>query len=205
MFAFARGALSLVSIVSLCGACDGGREASGERLPPPGQEREPAERERPEFTPLAGGLTWRAEEPFVLRPPENEMRAAEYDVRGHPEATLGIFYFGREQGGGGTVQSNVDRWVAQFTQPNGGESRDAATIAEREVNDIRVTTVDVRGTFVGRLGMGGQDPPRPDWRLVGAIAQGPQGLVFFKLTGPEAGIAAASEAFEHLVASIHPE
>jgi hypothetical protein len=186
-------------------ACDRNPGGSTERARPPApatSRPEPAPR-APARTASAGGLTWEAPAPFVSQPPANAMRAAEYEVRGHPDATLAVFYFGAGQGG--DVQSNLDRWLGQLSQPDGRPTREAARIENRRINELPVTTVDATGTFVGRLGMGDTAPERPGWRVLGAIAEGPQGAVFFKMTGPAAGVEAAAEAFEALVQSIQPQ
>jgi hypothetical protein len=168
-------------------------------------EPAPVERARalPERELIAGGLSWSADAPFVRRRADNEIRSAEYGVRGYEEATLGVFHFPPSEGGGGSVDENVDRWVGQFTQPSGRASREVARVEPREVGDLRVTVVDIEGTFVGRMGMGGPTEPREHWRLLGAIAEGPEGLVFFKLIGPDDAVAAAQDAFDALVESIH--
>jgi hypothetical protein len=130
------------------------------------------------------------------------MRAAEYAVRSHPEAELTVFHFDRAEGGGGTVEQNVERWVGQFEQPDGRPSREAARVERATVAGIAVTTVDVRGTFVGMRGMGGPGTPREGWRMLGAIAEGPRGMVFFKLTGPEAAVDESEGGFRALVESV---
>ena len=174
-----------------------------------GSEPEPrasaprADEEQPEMRPIAGGVTWRVEEPLAARASANAMRAAEYGVRGHADATLAVFYFGDQEGGGGSVESNIERWLGQLEQPDGRPTASVAVRGEREVNGMQVTTVDARGTFIGRLGMGGGGR-NPGWRVLGAIVAGPRGLVFFKLTGPEAAVGAAEAAFEHLVESLEP-
>jgi hypothetical protein len=43
------------------------------------------------------------------------------------------------------------------------------------------------------------------YRLLGAIAEGRGGNVFFKLTGPSKTIAAQQAAFDQMLASIQPE
>lgn len=181
--------------------------ACGESSSSPLRASQPANGpdDEPIMRPIAGGVSWVAEEPFVYRRPDNEYRAHEYTVRDQPDVTLAISHFAAAEGGGGDVQANIDRWVGQFEQPDGSESRAAAQVDSREVNDLRVTTVDLTGTFVGRMGtaMGGQ--PRAGWRMLGAIVEGEQGLVFLKLTGPAAGVASAEDAFERVVASLHPE
>jgi hypothetical protein len=133
------------------------------------------------------------------------MRAAEYVVAGDAgEAELTVYYFGAGQGG--SVQANLDRWVAQMTQPDGRDSKDVATIAERQVAGLKITTLDVSGTFDGGMGpmMAHKPEPQPDQRMLGAIADGPQGPVFFKLVGPQATVAAAEPAVRVLVGSLKP-
>jgi hypothetical protein len=131
------------------------------------------------------------------------MRAAEYGVRDFADAELSVFYFGRDQGGG--VDENITRWVDQFQQPDGSSSRGTAQIERTEVAGMPVTTVEAAGAFVGMRGMGAPSGPRPGFRLLGAIVQGPEGMVFFKLTGPATAVDAAEGAFRTLIQSIHPE
>ena len=195
------------------GACSGDSEpTSHSRAPEPssseaasaptvGDERTaPTEQGRP----TAGGLTWQAEAPLVARRPANTMRAAEYGVQGHDDATLAVFFFGHEQGGGGSVGANIARWLGQLEQPDGRSTEAVAKRSEREINGVRVTSIDAKGTFVGQLGMGTPVERRPGWRVLGAIAAGPQGLVFFKLLGPEAAVDEAEGAFERLIESLQP-
>ncbi len=153
----------------------------------------------PEFQPVAGGVGWTAEEPLVWGRPSNDMRDAQYTVRGVAGVELTISHFDPDVGGGGDVDANVERWVGQFDPV---ESR---ATERREIQDLPVTILDVSGTFVGRQGMGPTGPPRPGTRMLGAIVEGPRGLVFFKLLGPAAGVEASREAFDALVATIHPE
>jgi hypothetical protein len=42
-----------------------------------------------------------------------------------------------------------------------------------------------------------------DALLLGAIAKGPQGSVFFKLVGPRASVEGARTAFDQLLESLH--
>jgi hypothetical protein len=43
---------------------------------------------------------------------------------------------------------------------------------------------------------------KPGWRLSGAIIEAPEGLVFFKCTGPAVTIEKAGKEFEELVKSV---
>jgi hypothetical protein len=185
--------VALAALIAGCGS---------EPEPTPAREPISAD-EAPEMRPIAGGVTWRADAPLAQRASANSMRAVEYGVRGHADATLAVFYFGDQEAGGGSVESNIARWLGQLEQPDGRPTASVAERGEREVSGMHVHTVDARGTFVGRLGMGGAGT-HPGWRMLGAIVAGPRGLVFFKLTGPEPAVAAAEVAFERLVDSLEP-
>lgn len=157
--------------------------------------------------PHAGGLTWQANKPLQSRPPASAMRAAEYAVAGDgpdTEATLTVYFFGTGQGG--SVQDNVNRWVGQFSQPDGKSSQEAATITKVASGSVPITKVDLRGTYNGGMApmMGQPSKPLDNQRLLGAIAEGPQGPVFFKLIGPSATVDSAQGAFDELVSSIKP-
>lgn len=148
----------------------------------------------------AGGLTWTAPDAFVRKPPKSSMRVAEYSLTGAPQAELGVFYFGADQGG--SVDANMARWVGQFTQPDGSPTQSKRS--ERDVKGIKVSLVEATGTFGGGMSMPGGPAPTimQDAMLLAAIAKGPEGSVFFKLTGPKAAIEGARAAFDELIASI---
>lgn len=155
-----------------------------------------------EAPPTAGGLTWRAPAPFVRRTPKSSMRAAEYGIDGETGAELSVFYFGADQGG--SIEDNMKRWVGQFTQADGSETK--AKRDERNVKGIPVALVEAKGTFSGGMAMPGGMPPvsQNDAMLLGAIAKGPNGAVFFKLTGPRAGLEKSRAAFDGLIESLTP-
>ena len=149
----------------------------------------------------AGGLTWKAPAAWKVDPPR-QMRVATYKVpaaKGDTdEAECAIFYFG--QGQGGSVEDNLKRWYGQFTQPDGKSSEAAAKTKKEKLAGVDVTTVDLSGTFASG-GMMGPSTPKPGYRLLGAIAEGPEGAVFFKLTGPTKTVEAARPAFQKMLAS----
>jgi hypothetical protein len=99
---------------------------------------------------------------------------------------------------GGGVQANIDRWVGQF------EKTDGAPIQRQDaINGLLVTTVDVSGTFKGGgAAMGQSSASKSGFRLLGAIAQGPEGEVYFKLTGPTKTIATAQGEFQAMLQSL---
>ena len=148
----------------------------------------------------AGGLTWNAPEPFIRRAPKSSMRVAEYGLKGSPQAELGVFYFGADQGG--TVEANMTRWIGQFSQHDGSETK--AKRSERDVKGVKVSLVEATGIFGGGMAMPGGPAPiaQPDAMLLGAIAKGPDGSVFFKFTGPRAALEEARRNFDALIDTI---
>lgn len=150
---------------------------------------------------LAGGLTWEAPAPLVRRAPKSNMRVAEYGLEGAPEAELTVFYFGADQGG--SVEANMTRWVGQFSQKDGSETK--AKRSERKVKDLEVSLVEATGVYSGGMmapGAGGAK--QEDAMLLGAIAKGPEGAVFFKLVGPRDKLESSRAAFDGLIDSIRP-
>ncbi|HEX5657719.1 MAG TPA: hypothetical protein VFX59_11015 [Polyangiales bacterium] len=148
----------------------------------------------------AGGLTWEAPAAFVRRAPKSSMRAAEYGLKSAPAAELGVFYFGPDQGG--SVDANMSRWIGQFTQADGSETK--AKRSEVTHNGVQIDLVEAAGMFAGGMAMPGGPQPTalPDAALLGAIAKGPEGSVFFKLTGPRDAIEGARGGFDELLRSI---
>jgi hypothetical protein len=128
------------------------------------------------------------------------MRAATYKVpaaKGDTEdAECAVFYFG--QGQGGSVDDNLKRWYGQFSQPDGKASDAAAKTKKEKIGGLPVTTVDLAGTYTGSSMMG-PTTPKPGFRLLGAIVEGPQGPVFFKLTGPAKTVESSRAAFKKLL------
>ncbi len=148
---------------------------------------------------MAGGLAWT--NPKAWSPgPASSMRVVTLKVpaaAGDSEGgELAVFYFGPGQGGG--VDANVQRWFSQFqSDPKGGGQKQSKT----KVGEIAVTLCQTEGTYVA--GMGGVTTvPKTGWALRGAIAEGAQGSVFFKLVGPKKTIEKAQPAFDALVKSL---
>jgi hypothetical protein len=176
---------------------------SGGPLPPGHHSPTPegsSDNSAPSDPARAGGLTWEAPAPFVRRAPKSSMRVAEYGLPNEPAAELGVFYFGPDQGG--SVEANMARWVGQFTQADGSETKPKRS--ERKVSGVEVSLIEARGSYSGGMAMPGAPAPAavPDALLLGAIAKGPLGAVFFKLVGPRAALESARGAFDGLVGSI---
>lgn len=129
------------------------------------------------------------------------MRAATYPVAPVPGdregAECAVYFFGLGQGG--SIQANIDRWEGQFKAPGGKPAR--AKIAKINIHGLPVTTIDVSGEYSG---MGGPAAPPVlvvDYRLLGAIIEGPGGNVFIKFTGPAKTMATNQPKFQQLLDS----
>lgn len=123
------------------------------------------------------------------------MRQAQYridPVAGDPaEAEVNVFYFGPASGGG--VEANLERWIGQMVLPEGA---DPATAVKRDsftADGMAGHVVAVDGGYKSGGGrpMGGSTEVLPGYRLVGVVLEGPEGSLFFKLTGPLATVQSA--------------
>ncbi len=158
-------------------------------------------------TNAVAGLTWDVPEDNWQVEGQRQMRVATFSTPAADGDTdkgeVAIFYFG--PGEGGSVQANVERWFGQFDHPDlsGEPTREVATRESMEVNNIAVTIVRTAGTYNAAAGpMAPRQDIRPGYKLIGAIAEGPQGAVFFKFTGPEATVQKAEQQFMQMVQSI---
>ena len=153
----------------------------------------------------AVGIRFAAPREWKRVPAPSELRAAQYRIPRAPgdgdDGELVLFFFGK--GKGGSADDNVTRWCGQFSEPDGRAPRDMATVTSRTVRGLRVTAVDLSGTYLG--GAPGS-APRPRFRLLAAVIEGEGGPWFFKAVGPSATIGAAKPRFDALVNSLqaHP-
>jgi hypothetical protein len=130
--------------------------------------------------------------------PASGMRLAEASIPGTNGAgQLAVFFFG--PGGGGDVDSNIQRWVGQMqTEPGTQPERQTFETA----NGFRVTWVDVAGTLLPSSMGTGPTTPQKDFRLLGAVVEGPGGPWFFKATGPKKALTAERQHFLEMLHSV---
>jgi hypothetical protein len=157
------------------------------------------------FAESAAGVRWTAPAGWKAEG-QRPMRAATYSITNaagdQGVAECVVNYFGPGQGGG--VEANVERWRGQMVGADGKPA--AAKVDKRTVRGVPITVIDASGTYTGMGGpMMGGSKSVAGYRLIGAIAEGPGGHVFFKLTGPAKTIAAEQKNFEQLLASIQPD
>ena len=110
-------------------------------------------------------------------------------------------------GAGGSVDANIERWYGQFSQPDGGATKDKASTKKLKVAGRDVTLVDIAGTYKDSPGgpfAGGKTIDRPDYRMLAAIVEGPDGNYFLKFYGPAATVERHAEGFRKMIEGMVP-
>jgi hypothetical protein len=134
----------------------------------------------------AATLQYDAPKEWVVQPPNSSMRVAEFVLpraQGDGEdASLVIYFF---QGGGGSVQANLERWTSQMVQPDGRPSSRVAKTSALTAHGLAITVLDIAGTYTAEMMPGsGSTRNKPNFRLKAAVVETPGGPYFVKLTGP---------------------
>ena len=109
-------------------------------------------------------------------------------------------------GAGGSIEANIERWYGQFTQPDGGATKEKSKVKEEKINGQKVTMVDITGTFLDKPGgpfAGGKTIERQDYRMLAAIVQTEKdGNYFVKLYGPNKTITKNEKHFKAMIKSV---
>jgi hypothetical protein len=150
------------------------------------------------------GLKYTAPAAWQARPTASAMRVAEFVVpkaAGDPEdAELVVYFFGVTVG---SVDSNVDRWIGQMQQTDGSASKDKARRESQTINGLKVTTVDLGGTYIAEVRPGASERyNKPNFRLRAAVIDTPRGAYYIKMTGPAKTMAAADADFKKFLATL---
>jgi hypothetical protein len=144
---------------------------------------------------LDAPASWTSKEPSVrILDYEFEVSAAEGDEQAGRVTVMGA---------GGSLKANVDRWVGQFSQPDGGGTRDRGKFEDKEIGGAKVHLVDLTGTFKDQRGPFAPATMREEYRMLAAIIQTENfGQYFVKFYGPKKTVAANEEAFEKMIESL---
>ena len=147
-------------------------------------------------------LAWTPPASWISEKPASPMRRAQYKVPGMAgDGECVVFYFGPGQGG--DPMANAHRWSEQFTLADGKPAESAMKTSEIEVGGLKVFVVEVAGTYNGGMTMTAAPPtPKPGYRLLGAVAPGPDANWYFKLTGPDTTVTKQRDAFLAMVGSL---
>jgi len=155
------------------------------RIPPP-PPSEPVQPRTDEV--LIGQLGAIIPDGWQSEPPSSSMRVAQFRILSDDRADLELAV---TSGIGGGVRANVDRWYGQFQNPVG---RDTTFVS----NDLQITIVDISGRFLGMQGEIGQE----DHQMLAAIVEAPDGVYFFKMTGPQETVSTLNNSFASFVGTI---
>ncbi len=135
------------------------------------------------------------------------MRQAQYRldaVEGDSaQGEVNIFYFGPTSGGG--VEANLNRWIGQMVMPDGSDPATGAQRSTFTAGGMAGHIVSLDGTYKSGGGrpMAGAATLMEGYRLVGVVLEGPQGSLFFKLTGPLATAKAMESDLLTMVKGAH--
>ena len=145
-----------------------------------------------------GTLTFTKPAAWTDRAVASSMRVAEFVVpktSGDSEdAEVIVYYFA---GGGGSVDANLQRWTTQF-QSTKDPVRTTAT-----VNGLKLTTLDVSGTYVAEMRPGSAEHyNKPGYRMRATVVETPKGPYFIKLTGPARTVDGSGAAFDQFLRSL---
>jgi hypothetical protein len=186
-----------------------GRADRAGTLPPGHPAIDPAAAPPPGLPPVPEGagtgdaaLAWIVPTGWIAEQPASPMRRAQYKVPGRAgDGECVVFYFGPGQGG--DPMANAVRWSEQFTLADGSSAQSAMKTSEIEVGGLKVFIVEVAGTYKGGMTMtAAPAKPRPGYRLLGAVAPGPDANWYFKFTGPDATVTEQRAAFTSMVKSL---
>jgi len=149
-------------------------------------------------TTQTGTLTFTKPVSWTDRAAASSMRVAEFVV---PKAAgdsedgeLIVYYFA---GGGGSAEANLQRWTSQV------QSTKEPTRTTTTVNGLKLTSLDVSGTYVAEVRPGsGEHYNKPGFRMRAIVVETPKGPYFIKLTGPARTIENASATFDQFLHSL---
>jgi hypothetical protein len=147
-------------------------------------------------------LAWTVPPGWIAEQPASSMRRAQYRVPGRAgDGECVVFYFGPGQGG--DPMSNALRWSEQFALADGTSAQGTMKTSEIAVGGLKVFIVEVAGTYKGGMTMtAAPATPKPGYRLLGAVAPGPDANWYFKFTGPDATVEEQRAAFTAMVKSL---
>lgn len=154
------------------------------------------------FTIGEGKLALTAPEGWTKKQPATRIVEAEFATPpAQGEETPGRL---TAMGAGGSIQSNIDRWVGQFAGEGGAAVK--PKLDKLTVSGCEVQVVDLAGIYKDTPGgpfAGGKTVMRDNYRMLGAIITTKDaGNYFLKLYGPKTTIDAAEKGFQEMVKSL---
>ncbi len=180
-----RGIACSVALAALCLACS---------APPRANAADP-------LLLSLGKLALRAPVDWVSKPPRSQLISYELAA----PAAKGDAEGGRltVMAAGGGVEANVARWCGQFTQPDGGDTRQRAKVEKLSIANQEVHLVDIAGTYDDKPAAFSPGVKKEKFRMLAAIIVTKEASFFLKFSGPQATIEAQAQAFRDMIDSLH--
>ena len=140
---------------------------------------------------------------WVATTPSSSMRVAQFAIpaaKGAEAGEMAVFFF--PPGQGGSPDANIQRWASQFTGPNG----QAVTpkISSESVGGMRLTLVELQGTYARGVGMGPTGDAKPNQTLLVALVETTVGRITLQLYGANKTISAQRSNFTKLAKGFRP-
>jgi hypothetical protein len=151
-----------------------------------------------------GKLVLQAPEKWVRKQPRTRIVEHEFAVEGKKDQDPGRVTV---MGAGGSVEQNIERWIGQFKQPDGKNTKEKTKIEKKKLAGLEVQVVDVAGTYKDMPGgpfAGGKTIDRENYRMLGAIIPGGEsiGNYFIKFYGPAEIVKENEKAFAKMIESL---
>lgn len=138
-----------------------------------------------------GPLRFDRPESWRWVPPSGNFRAAQLEKKAADGTRLVLTFSRFPAGEGGTVQANLDRWLAQFS------SSLPASPSTQKGPEGTLTFLRVAGTLRGGT-PGGPARALPQALLLGAILESQGEFIVMKLVGPDSAVTSAEKDFLRL-------
>ncbi len=138
---------------------------------------------------------------WASRAPSSSMRLAEFTtpaIAGKGAEVIAYFFGG---GQGGSVEANLARWHAQFSNPNGQPVEQK--LLTPQPSAFKITIAEYRGMYARGIGAGSApDAALLNTVLIAAIVETPKGTITFQLFGPTAAVDAQRDAYINFVSAL---
>jgi hypothetical protein len=154
-----------------------------------------------------GGLQFTVPYKWQSVPVESPARAGEWRVpppRGEDgeSGEVVVFFFG--PGIGGDSKENIEAWIGTMFNAEGNPA--AAEVKHHQTGGFKISQVVVFGSYNQEVPIAGVPPQsKPNYGLLGAVIESPQGNIYWRFTGPEPLITADLPLFNKIIDSVKPQ
>jgi hypothetical protein len=159
------------------------------------RENERKVRERSDYIQI-GQLHAKVPKDWEKEQPNGSMRMAQFRVPGNGGDGELVIFSGR-----GSIDANLKGLYGQFKSETENSVSESAIRSNSQIKDMDVTYSYVEGTYL-KMGGGWTKTEMPNYALLVAIVATPDGLYWFKLTGPKSTLDSQKVNFETFIRSI---